>query len=474
MSGCHNQPGPLSGGATDTHPCYSTQAHHMFARMHLAVAPACNIQCNYCNRKYDCANESRPGVVSERLKPEEALRKVYHVAAKVKELSVIGIAGPGDALANPRGTMKTLRLIKEHFPDLTLCLSTNGLALPEYAEELHRLGVKHITVTMNTSDPATAAKIYSWVLIDGEKCAGPAAMAEFLARQQEGLRKMAEMGALVKVNSLLIPGINDHELETLSKKIKLMGAHMHNIMPLISNPAHGTAFGLLNWPEPSPAQLEHVRSSCGDIKQMAHCRQCRADAVGKLSEDRFSAFSIKEMGEASLPGDNGALAREKWRAQAQDFVTRQRMATKADCGPERRTKSEYLIAACTKGMGLVNQHFGHAKEFYVYKVAGGEPRLLNVRKVKNNYCAGPDTCDDSPATLDDIINTIKDCQAVVCLRVGYGPHKSLVSAGITPVTDTPYIPLEQAVVEAARQMEKVAAIPGIDTARVEFTKGAFK
>ena len=46
------------------HPCYSEEAHHYFARMHVAVAPACNIQCNYCNRKYDCSNESRPGVVS--------------------------------------------------------------------------------------------------------------------------------------------------------------------------------------------------------------------------------------------------------------------------------------------------------------------------------------------------------------------------------------------------------------------------
>jgi nitrogen fixation protein NifB len=39
------------------HPCYSEEAHHHFARMHVAVAPACNIQCHYCNRKYDCANE---------------------------------------------------------------------------------------------------------------------------------------------------------------------------------------------------------------------------------------------------------------------------------------------------------------------------------------------------------------------------------------------------------------------------------
>lgn len=40
------------------HPCYSEEAHHYFARMHVAVAPACNIQCNYCNRKYDCANSN--------------------------------------------------------------------------------------------------------------------------------------------------------------------------------------------------------------------------------------------------------------------------------------------------------------------------------------------------------------------------------------------------------------------------------
>ncbi|TIR84472.1 MAG: nitrogenase cofactor biosynthesis protein NifB, partial [Mesorhizobium sp.] len=79
------------------HPCFSEEAHHYFARMHVAVAPACNVQCNYCNRKYDCANESRPGVVSEKLTPDQALRKVIAVANEVPQLSVLGIAGPGDA-----------------------------------------------------------------------------------------------------------------------------------------------------------------------------------------------------------------------------------------------------------------------------------------------------------------------------------------------------------------------------------------
>ncbi|MBF0128761.1 MAG: radical SAM protein, partial [Alphaproteobacteria bacterium] len=112
------------------HPCYSEEAHHYFARMHVAVAPACNIQCNYCNRKFDCANESRPGVVSERLTPEEALRKVLAVAAKVPQLSVVGIAGPGDALYDSARTFETFRLVSKALPDVKLCLSTNGLALP--------------------------------------------------------------------------------------------------------------------------------------------------------------------------------------------------------------------------------------------------------------------------------------------------------------------------------------------------------
>ncbi|HDL15175.1 MAG TPA: hypothetical protein ENH28_03335, partial [Euryarchaeota archaeon] len=46
------------------HPCYSKEAHSKFGRIHVPVAPKCNVQCNYCVRKYDCANENRPGVTT--------------------------------------------------------------------------------------------------------------------------------------------------------------------------------------------------------------------------------------------------------------------------------------------------------------------------------------------------------------------------------------------------------------------------
>jgi Predicted Fe-S oxidoreductases len=120
--------------------------------MHIPVAPKCNISCNYCSRKYDCANESRPGVTSKVLTPEQALEKFKFVKSKIKNLTVVGIAGPGDALANFDEVKKSLELIRKESPETTFCLSTNGLMLPFYANQLIELGVSHVTVTMNAID----------------------------------------------------------------------------------------------------------------------------------------------------------------------------------------------------------------------------------------------------------------------------------------------------------------------------------
>ncbi len=435
------------------HPCYSEKAHHYFARIHLAVSPACNIQCNYCNRKYDCANESRPGVASELLKPEEALRKLCHVAGSVKELSVVGIAGPGDALANPRRTFKTLNLVRKKFPDLALCLSTNGLALPDYAGEITSAGVRHVTVTVNTFNPQTAAKIYKWITVDGKKRSGAKAMEYLLRRQQKGINMLCALGVLVKVNSLLIPGINDDELPVISKKLKLMGVFVHNIMPLISSKKHGTAFGLSGHPEPTGQELESIRERCGDMKQMAHCRQCRADAVGKLSDDRFAGFRKDSFNEILIPSGNGYENRKRWRSQVAEFLA------KRGCEDVRSAEGEYLIAVCTKGMGIVNQHFGHAKEFLIYKIKSGGAKLINVRKVKKNFCEGPATCGDEGSELADILDTISDCNAVVCLKVGYGVHKLLEQNGIRPIVDLPYIPVEAAALLASARLSGRSAVP---------------
>jgi len=36
------------------HPCFREEARGVCGRVHLPVAPQCNVKCNYCDRRYDC------------------------------------------------------------------------------------------------------------------------------------------------------------------------------------------------------------------------------------------------------------------------------------------------------------------------------------------------------------------------------------------------------------------------------------
>jgi nitrogen fixation protein NifB len=201
----------------EKHPCYSEEAHHHYARMHVAVAPACNIQCNYCNRKYDCANESRPGVVSELLTPEEAAHKVLVIAGKIPQMTVLGIAGPGDPLANPEKTFRTFDLIADKAPDIKLCLSTNGLMLTDHVERIKNLNVDRVTITINMVDPEIGTQIYPWIRWQRKRIKGVEAARILHERQMEGLQALQEADILCKVNSVMVPGINDAHLPEVNK-----------------------------------------------------------------------------------------------------------------------------------------------------------------------------------------------------------------------------------------------------------------
>ncbi len=194
------------------HPCFNESAKGTCGRVHLPVAPECNIKCNYCNRKYDCVNESRPGVTSSVLTPKQAILYLEQVLERAPYTTVAGIAGPGDAFANPRVTMETLRLIREQFPDLLLCLATNGLNVGPYIEELASLNVSHVTITVNAIDPEIGAKIYSWVRDGKVIYRGIDAARLLLSRQLDAIAALKAAGIVVKVNTIVIQGVNDHHV----------------------------------------------------------------------------------------------------------------------------------------------------------------------------------------------------------------------------------------------------------------------
>lgn len=430
------------------HPCYSEDAHHFFARMHVAVAPACNIQCNYCNRKYDCSNESRPGVVSERLSPDQAVRKVMAAAAQLPQLSVIGIAGPGDALADYRNTFETFRQLSEALPDLTLCLSTNGLALPDHIDTIKSFNIGHVTVTVNAIDPEIGAKIYAWVFYDHKRWTGVEGARILIERQLEGIKMLSDAGVLVKVNSVLIPGINDHHLEAVNAEVRARGAFLHNVMPLISDPAHGTHFGLTGQRGPNPMELKAVQDKLGsDANLMKHCRQCRADAVGMLGEDQGEDFALDKLPEVST------VDHEKRRAYREiverDRSDKRRAADEAQQEIRALAPDEpMLIAVTTKGGGRINQHFGHATEFQLFELDHSGLRFAGIRRA-DKYCRGGDGDDD---TLDTTIAALEGVSLVLTAKIGHCPREQLAAAGIEVVDDYGFEYVEGAVARYLRKL----------------------
>jgi len=261
------------------HPCFSENACHFFGRMHLPVAPKCNIQCNYCVRKFDCVNESRPGVTSKVLTPQEALERVREVLKKVHYIKVVAVAGPGEPLFN-EATFETFRLVKEEFPRLMRCLSTNGLLLPDRIEEIEELGVGTVTVTLNAVDPAVGKEIYSFVNYSGKKYEGQEAAEVLLKNQLKGIEEAVKRKILVKVNTVLVPGVNDQHVVEVAKKAAELGVYMQNIIPLIPQ------FKFAHIKPPTPQEKRTIQEKCSEfVKEMTHCRHCRADAIGRLGKD---------------------------------------------------------------------------------------------------------------------------------------------------------------------------------------------
>ena len=215
---------------TKAHPCFNEKMHDKVGRAHVPLAPKCNIYCNFCTRNIN-DEENRPGVTSCIMKPDDAISHVYDVTAE-GPISVVGVAVPGDSLANEETFEFFEKLGKTH-PDLIKCMSTNGLLLPKYADRLAELGVNSVTVTINAVDPDIAMDIYSFIKYEGKVYKGYEAAEILIKNQLDGVEKAAKNGMVVKVNSVLIPGLNDEHIVEIAKEVKKRGASLMNVLPLI-------------------------------------------------------------------------------------------------------------------------------------------------------------------------------------------------------------------------------------------------
>ena len=266
--------GPYKHSIINEHPCFGIAKCGTYGRIHLPVAPKCNIKCRYCDRKYDCVSESRPGVCSKIMSPGEALDSAKKVLETKPRIRVVGIAGPGESLANDE-TFETLDLVRRGLPGAILCLSTNGLLLKERIDDLKNVGVDTVTVTVNAIHMSAAEKIYSYISYQGHTLPGEEGIRFFLERQAEGLSLLFDAHIPFKINTVLIPGINDKEIESIALLASSCNAEVMNVIPLIP------CSDMVHLPAPTALEISDARDTAAHyLRQFKGCQRCRADACG--------------------------------------------------------------------------------------------------------------------------------------------------------------------------------------------------
>jgi nitrogen fixation protein NifB len=190
---------------------------------------------------------------------------------------------------------------------------------------------------------------------------------------------------MVKINAILVPGVNDEHLERVAEETAALGASKFNCLPLY--PVPGTPFGSVA--TPSKAMLHTLRSACGQhLPQMEHCSRCRADAVGRIGH---------------VPSNE------------------QLVLLRSHADGKRPPDRPYVAVASEEGI-LINQHLGEAKVLWVYARRGDGFVLVDKRQTP--------TAGRGEARWQELASTLVDCRALLATDAGAAPRSVLGASGI--------------------------------------------
>lgn len=184
--------------------------------LRISITDRCNFRCTYCMPKEGVQKFARDDILSF-----EEMEQIITVGVKLG-IERVRITG-GEPLVRKGlpdfiGRVNAIRGIKE------ITLTTNGMLLAKYADELKRAGLHRVNVSLDTLNPEKFALV---------------TRGGVLQNVLNGIRAASETGlAPIKLNAVLMRGVNDGEgeLEELAN-LTALGYHVRfiELMPLMSN-----------------------------------------------------------------------------------------------------------------------------------------------------------------------------------------------------------------------------------------------
>jgi len=166
----------------------------------VSVTSRCNFRCLYCmpNTPFDW-------IPHEKVMRYEEMFEFLKLAIDegVKKIRLTG----GEPLLR-KDLDVFVKMLNDYKPSLDLALTTNGYYLPEYAEKLKQAGLKRVNISLDSLKPEVAKKI---------------AQKDVLEKVLKGIDEALKVGLNVKLNTVVMKGINETEILDLLEFAKQKG-----------------------------------------------------------------------------------------------------------------------------------------------------------------------------------------------------------------------------------------------------------
>ena len=297
--------------------------------LRLSVTDLCNLRCRYCMPEEGISKKDHAAMLTE----DEMIRAVEAAASLgITKLRITG----GEPLVK-KNILSICRRASAVEGIGEVCMTTNGIRLPELAVPLREAGVRRLNISLDTLDPGKYAHI--------TRCG---ALSEALA----GIRAALAAGFdKIKLNAVLIGGFNDDEIGDLAALTLRYPLDMRFIELM---PMGASGFGkeaylpysevLRRLPELEPlseeggaAKLYRLPGAKGNVGLIspvsAHfcgsCNRLRLTADGKLKPCLHSAeeYPIKGLDRAGMAEamKTAILGKPKWHG-ALDYLNRSQAA----------------------------------------------------------------------------------------------------------------------------------------------------
>jgi GTP 3',8-cyclase len=163
--------------------------------LRISITDHCNLKCYYC----------KPFSGRSHLKRSEILtyEEMLNVARAAAAIGITKIRVTGGEPLVRKGVVEFCRMLSEIDGLKSLALTTNGIYLAEMAEPLFKAGVRRINISLDTLRPDRFEKISGY---------------NSLPRVLAGIKRAEDIGMHpIKINTVVMRGINDDEIEDLAR-----------------------------------------------------------------------------------------------------------------------------------------------------------------------------------------------------------------------------------------------------------------